>query len=103
MRRPLNEGEVTHLIGPEFHLANELAEQRVRDAVRAERDRRLLALATQDRPARGSVVRRPAALLLAAVSRGTVAIVRWLDDCVAEDLGHALDPAASLRLPPPSE
>ena len=81
------------MIGPEFHLAKELAEERIRDGVRAERNRRLLGLATRDRPARGSFVRRPAALLLAAVSRWTVAIVRWLDECVAEDLGRALDQA----------
>jgi hypothetical protein len=90
---PGTKREVTHLIGPEFHLANELAEERVRDGVRAEHNRQLLGLATQDRPARGSFVRRPAALLLAAVSRWTVAIVRWLDECVAEDLGRALDQA----------
>ena len=81
------------MIGPEFHLANELAEERVRDGVRAEHNRRLLGLASQDRPARGSFVRRPAALLIAVISRGTVAIVRWLDQCVAEDLGRALDRA----------
>ena len=78
------------MIGPEFYVANELAEERVRDGIRAEHNRQLLA--TQDRPARRSFLRRPAALLLAAVSRGTVAIVRWLDECVAEDLGRALDP-----------
>jgi hypothetical protein len=40
-----------------------------------------------------SRLRRPAALLLAAMSRGTAAAVRRLDDCVADDLGRALAPA----------
>ena len=81
------------MIGPEFHLANELAEARIRDGVRAEHNRQLLRLASQDRPARRSFVRRRAALLLAGLSRATVATVRWLDECVAEDLGRALEPA----------
>jgi hypothetical protein len=34
--------------------------------------------------------RRPAALLLAAFSRGTAAAVRRLDDCVADDLSRSL-------------
>lgn len=41
---------------------------------------------------RPSRLRRPAALLLAALSRGTAAAVRRLDDCVADDLGRALAP-----------
>jgi hypothetical protein len=78
------------LIGPAFHLANELAEERIRDGTRAERNRRLLANANADGPPRGSFVRRPVALLFAAVGRRSVAIVRLLDECVAEDLGRAL-------------
>lgn len=39
---------------------------------------------------RPSRLRRPAALLLAAFSRGTAAAVRRLDDCVADDLGRSL-------------
>ena len=41
---------------------------------------------------RQSRVRRVAALGLAAVSRGSAAAVRRLDDCVADDLGRALAP-----------
>lgn len=45
------------------------------------------------RPARSSRLRRLAALLLAAVSRGSAAIVRRLDARVADDLGRTLAPA----------
>ena len=76
--------------GPEFHLARELTEQRVRDSLRAYEERQLVALATPTRLPRGSFVRRPAALVLAAVSRRTVEVVRLLDECVAEDLGRAI-------------
>ena len=44
-------------------------------------------------PPRASRFRRPAALVLAAVSRGSAVVVRRLDDCVADDLGRALSPA----------
>ena len=37
-----------------------------------------------------SRLRRPAALALAALSRGTAAAVRRLDDCVADDLSRSL-------------
>jgi len=40
-----------------------------------------------------SRLRRPVAIVLAALSRGTAAAVRRLDDCVADDLGRALAPA----------
>lgn len=80
------------MIGPEIHVANELAEARVHDSLRAYHNRQLLALATEDRPTRRSIVRRPAALLLATMSRRTAAIVRKLDECVAEDLVRALAP-----------
>jgi hypothetical protein len=40
-----------------------------------------------------SRLRRPVARGLAALSRGTAAAVRRLDDCVADDLGRALAPA----------
>ena len=36
--------------------------------------------------------RRAAALVFAAVSRGSAAAVRRLDDCVADDLGRSLAP-----------
>ena len=78
------------LIGPEFHVARELREERVRDSLRAYRDRQLIAAAGQDRAARGTFVRRPAALVLAALSRRTAGVVRLLDECVAEDLGRQI-------------
>ena len=37
-------------------------------------------------------LRRPAAIVLATLSRGTASAVRRLDDCVADDLGRALAP-----------
>jgi len=43
-----------------------------------------------DVPSRPSRLRRPAALALAALSRGSAAAARRLDDCVAEDLGRSL-------------
>ena len=76
--------------GPEFHLGKELAEQRVRDSLRAYDERQLVALATERRPPRGSTARRRGALVLAAFSRRTAVVVRWLDECVAEDLGRAM-------------
>ena len=78
--------------GPEFHLANELADMRVRDSLRAYEERQLVALGTTPRLPRGSFVRRPAALVLAAVSRSTADVVRLLDECVADDLGRSTAP-----------
>jgi hypothetical protein len=65
-----------------------------RDRDRDREVRRLLAEARFERPARPSRLRlrRPAALLLAALSRGSAAAVRRLDDCVADDLGRSLSP-----------
>ena len=40
-----------------------------------------------------SHVRRAMALGLAALSRGSAAAVRRLDECVADDLGRALAPS----------
>jgi hypothetical protein len=91
----------------DIFLGNELAEIRVRDALRAEESHRLLAAADDGRPRRRSPigrpafrrppvrrpsVRRPVALLLAALSRRTAGLVRLLDDCVFEDLGRSLSP-----------
>jgi len=75
-----------------FHVANELREERIRDSLRAYRTRELVALAARDRPSRASTIRRRFALALAALSRRTVAVVRWLDECVAEDLGRQMSP-----------
>ena len=76
--------------GPEFHLGKELAELRVRDSLRAYDERQLASLAAGRRLPPGSSVRRPAALVLAALSRRAVAVVRRLDECVAEDLGRTM-------------
>ena len=56
------------------------------------RNRRLVAEFKAGQPARPSRIRRSAALGLAALSRGSAAAVRRLDDCVADDLGRALAP-----------
>lgn len=50
----------------------------------------LAAEARAGMPSTPSRLRRPAALLLAAVSRGTAAAVRRLDECVADDLNRSL-------------
>ena len=71
--------------------ALELAHDREREA----RHDRLVALAratSATRTERPSRLRRPAALALAAVSRGSALVVRRLDDCVADDLGRSLNP-----------
>ena len=74
VRRPRGEGKGGHLI--DFHWANELAKERIRDGLRAYQDRELVLIAIQDRPAHRSFVRRPTVLLLAALSRRTAVIVR---------------------------
>ena len=84
---PSLRGEATYVNGPEFHLADELAAER-----RAFDRRQLVALARQDGSSREAAMRRSAARALAAVSRGIGAMVRRLDECVAEDLGRALTP-----------
>jgi hypothetical protein len=53
----------------------------------------LAAEARAAQPPKPSRLRRPVAIGLAALSRGTAAAVRRLDDCVADDLGRALAPA----------
>lgn len=67
-----------------------LAVQHDREREREMEQHRLLADARAERPPRPSRLRRPAALALAALSRGTAFAVRRLDDCVADDLGRAL-------------
>jgi len=49
-----------------------------------------LRAAHADEPSR---VRRSAALALAALSRGSAAAARRLDECVADDIGRALAPS----------
>ena len=68
--------------------ALEVARDRQREAER----NRFVAQARAAQPAQPSRLRRPAALAFAALSRGSAAAVRRLDDCVAEDLGRALAP-----------
>jgi hypothetical protein len=75
-------------MNPYTFLALDLARERVNEADRY----RLAAIATRDRPSRGSQARRLVARLLAAVSLGSAAVVRRLDDCVADDLGRSLAP-----------
>jgi len=69
-------------------LALELAEERSAEAERA----RLAARFADGQPAGPSIVRRGLAHALAAVSRGSAAAVRRLDDCIADDLGRSLAP-----------
>ena len=61
-----------------------------RDRQREADEDRLAAEARAGMPTTTSRVRRPAALLLASLSRGTAAAARRLDECVADDLGRAL-------------
>ena len=60
-----------------------------RDAGRALEHHRLLALAREGRPARRSLVRRPMAHAVATLSLASAALVRRLDECVADDLGRS--------------
>jgi hypothetical protein len=53
-------------------------------------EHRLLAELRATRAGETSRVRRSAALVFAALSRGSAAAVRRLDECVADDLGRAL-------------
>lgn len=63
----------------------QLAEDRAREAREAHR----AALASAGAPSRPSFARRTLAQGLGAVSRGSAAAVRQLDDAVADDLGRA--------------
>jgi len=60
-----------------------------RDRLRDGNVERLLIEARASEPA-FSYLRRPIAVALAAVSRGSAAAARRLDDCVADDLGRPL-------------
>ncbi len=77
-----------HLLYSLFAL--DLASERVREA---EHDR-LVALARAGLTDRPSIVRRGLAHGLAAVSRITVSAIRWLDECVADDLSRSLSATA---------
>jgi hypothetical protein len=69
-------------------LALELANDREREAREARRAARI----TAGIPERPSFARRTLAQGLAAVSRGSAAAVRQLDEVVADDLRRALAP-----------
>lgn len=64
----------------------------MKDRERELKLRRLLAEGRAERASGPSRFRRSVALILAALSRGSAAAVRRLDDCVADDLGRALSP-----------
>jgi hypothetical protein len=51
---------------------------------------RLVAAAHEDDAERASRFRRPVAVALAALSRGSAAAARRLDECVADDLSRSL-------------
>lgn len=70
-------------------LALDIARQRSLEAERHYLETQLAAAI----PARPSAVRRLAAQVVAAFSRGSARIVRRLDDCVADELGRTLAPA----------
>ncbi len=57
------------------------------------RNRLLLEEAPDEFTSHPSRLRRPVALVLAALSRGSAAAVRRLDDCIADDLGRSLAPS----------
>ena len=50
---------------------------------------RLMAVASTPRPSRWARVRHPAAVVFAALSRGSASAARRLDDCVADDLSRS--------------
>lgn len=66
--------------------------QRDRERGYESEERRMLAQASALQVGDSSPIRRSVALALAALSRGSAAVVRRLDDCVADDLGRALAP-----------
>lgn len=53
---------------------------------------RRMSIAKADQESSPSFVRRSLARGLAAVSRGSAAVVRRLDSCIADDLGRSLAP-----------
>ncbi len=70
-------------------IALDLARQRAEDANRYH----LASLALEGQPSSASRLRRSLAHGLAAFSRGSAAVVRKLDSCIADDLGRSLAPA----------
>ena len=74
-----------------FELARDRERQINAEHLLAEQ-RRSLAGSDQDGGRRLTLVRHPVAVVLAALSRGSAAAVRRLDECVADDLGRSLAP-----------
>jgi len=74
------------------HLYTYIAMQAANDRTREARDAYRAAQVRQALPVRPSIVRHGLATGLAAVSRGSAAIARRLDECVADDLGRRLAP-----------
>jgi hypothetical protein len=72
-------------------IALDLANERTREADR----HRLAALARGAHPGRDRSVRHATALAVAALSRASAALVRRLDECVADDLAARFGKAAS--------
>lgn len=70
------------------YTARHLAQERLDEADRY----RLALIADEAQPSFWSRVRRSLAQGLAAFSRGSAAVVRRLDSCIADDLGRALAP-----------
>ena len=70
-------------------LALDIAAERSHEAARHRR----AAVLAAGQPARPSLLRRGLARSLAAVSRGSAAVVRRLDACVADDLDRRLAPS----------
>jgi hypothetical protein len=66
--------------------------QRDRERGYESEEHRMLVEASALQAGGSSPIRRSLALALAALSRGSAAAVRRLDDCVADDLGRALSP-----------
>lgn len=71
---------------PWIYYTLELSHDREREA----RIARLAREAAMGQPRRPSPVRRTTARALAALTRGSADVVRRLDECVADDLQHAL-------------
>ncbi len=77
---------------PWIYYALEVSGDRERDT-RQDRLAREVRRHELTRPARPSRIRRSTAVALAALTRGSADVVRRLDDCVADDLQHALAPS----------
>lgn len=69
-------------------LALDLARQRAEEANRYH----LASIASESQPSFSARFRRSLAQGLAAFSRGSAAVVRRLDSCIADDLGRTLAP-----------